>query len=47
MCYILELTHLWHYNNALFNSLLLYRSYYCSEIHALSYPSDDKYRNKP
>ena len=41
------LKRLWHYNNALFNSILLYRSYYCSEIHALSYSSDEKYRYKP
>ena len=31
------------FKNASFNSFLLYRPDYCSEIHALSYPSNDKY----
>ena len=30
--------------NASFNSFLLYRPDYCSEIHALSYTSKEKYR---
>ena len=30
--------------NASFNSFLLYRPDYCSEIHALSYTSNEKYR---
>ena len=34
------------FKNALFSSLLLYRPYYCSEIHALSYSSNEKYRYK-
>ena len=32
------------FKNASFNSFLLYRPDYCSEIHALSYISNEKYR---
>ena len=32
--------------NALFNSFLLYRPYICSEIHALSHFSNEKYWHK-
>ena len=35
------------FKNAIFKSLLLYCSYYCSEIYVLSYFSNEKYRNKP
>ena len=32
------------FKNVSFNSFLLYRPDYCSEIHALSYSSNEKYR---
>ena len=32
------------FKNASFNSFLLYRPDYCSEIHALSYTSNERYR---
>ena len=35
------------FKNELFNTLLLYRPDYCSEIHALSYFSNEQYRYKP
>ena len=40
----LFVTRLWHSKIASFNSFLLYRPDYCSEIHALSYSSNEKYR---
>ena len=41
------LTRLWYSKYASFNSLLLYRPDFCSEIHALSYCSNEQYRYKP
>ena len=38
------LTRLWYSKNASFNSFLLYRPGYCSEIHAFSYCSNENYR---
>ena len=35
------------FKNVSFDSFLLNRPDYCSEIHAFSYCSDDKYRYKP
>ena len=35
------------FKNASFNSFLSYRPDYCSEIHAFSYCSNEKYRYKP
>ena len=35
------------FKNELFNSLLLYRPDYCSEIHVLSYFSNEQYCYKP
>ena len=35
------------FKNASFNSFLLYRPGYCSEIHVLSYTSNEKYRERP
>ena len=37
----LFLTRLWHSKNASINMFLLYRPDYCSEIHALSYCSNE------
>ena len=34
------------FKNELFNSFLLYRPDYCSDIHALSYFSNEQYRYK-